>query len=113
MKVREAIMSVLLVLCNYSFLLHAYEKKDQSIFNITDDFSDETLFEGADNFQEPEISDIVIEDTQRRPEISIKDVPFYLKLFCSYVYEEKLQRWYYEFFGYFAHWKFKKINFGK
>lgn len=112
MKTRSVVMSFSLIIYSHSFLLGAQKERERSFFNVIDDFSDEILFEEANSFQEPEIADIVIE-RERKPEISIKDVPFYLKLFCSYVYEEKLQRWYYSFFGYLAHWKHKKINFRK
>ncbi len=101
-------MSVSLIVCSSSFFIEAEEEKERSVFSTTDDFSDETLFEGKDNFEEPEITDIPTDYRERKPEISIKDIPFYLKLFCSYVYEEKLQRWYYAFFGYLAHLKHKK-----
>ncbi len=49
------------------------------------------LFEAP---QDIEGLDIVIHIPTMRQKISVRDLPFYTKLFCSYVYEEKIKKWY-------------------
>lgn len=112
MKKCGLLVSVSLALWTTPFAFCAKEEPLRSVFDVVDDFSTESLFDEASDFEEPATIDIEI-GRERKPEISIKDLPFYTKLFCSYVYEEKLQRWYYAFFGYISQWKHKKMNFGK
>lgn len=50
------------------------------------------LFDNSYEFEEP-LLDIPVSRT-RKPVISLQDIPFYTKLVCSYVYEEKLKKWY-------------------
>jgi hypothetical protein len=56
------------------------------------------LFEDPEHFQELDM-DIKIVRTKKM-KFSIKDLPFYTKIFCSYVYEEKIKKGYQSAIGY-------------
>ena len=56
------------------------------------------LFEVPQDFDELD-TDIKMPRTKKLT-ISMKDVPFYTKVFCSYLYEEKIKKWYQVLSGY-------------
>jgi hypothetical protein len=59
---------------------------------------EENLFDNSDDFEEPAKNIKIVR--RRKPTLTLKDLPFYTKLFCSYVYEEKIKKWYAAVAGY-------------
>jgi hypothetical protein len=49
----------------------------------------------------------------KKMKISLKDVPFYTQVLCSYVYEEKLKKWYQAVAGYLGTNVGKKLSKNK
>ena len=58
------------------------------------------LFEIPQDFEELDMDIKMVR--AKKMKISIKDVPFYTKVFCSYVYEEKIKKWCQILLGYLS-----------
>ena len=57
-------------------------------------------FEDSKDFEDLDMNIKMVRT--KKIKISIKDVPFYTKVFCSYVYEEKMKKWYQVVLGYLS-----------
>ena len=58
------------------------------------------LFEMPQDFEELDMDIKMVR--AKKVKISMKDLPFYTKVFCSYVYEEKIKKWYQVALGYLS-----------
>ncbi len=58
------------------------------------------LFEIPRDFEELDMDIKMVR--AKKVNISMKDLPFYTKVFCSYVYEEKIKKWYQVVLGYLS-----------
>jgi|GEM_PF-4228310 len=76
----------------------AQQKKVEVVQDVQQLEEPGNLFEDLESFQELDI-DIKMVRTKKM-KISIKDLPFYTKVFCSYVYEEKIKKGYQSVVGY-------------
>ena len=82
-------------------LLHDSQKLEEGgeLFEVPQDF------EGLD-------LNITMARTKKM-HISIKDLPFYTKIFCSYLYEEKIKKWYQSLAGYLGSKIYAKASWKK
>ncbi len=87
---------------NFTFLLSfcavtaCQEVTQQQQLQMTDDIIE--IFEVSQDFEEPDMNLKIV--CTKKFVFSLSDVPFYTKVFCSYVYEEKLKKWYLAVIGY-------------
>ena len=56
------------------------------------------IFEVSQDFEEPDMNLKIVRTNKVK--ISLSDVPFYTKVFCAYLYEDKLKKWYQAVTGY-------------
>jgi|GEM_PF-4355520 len=100
-----------MVACSLSKIQGQEHEQLRAVFSV-EDFSPENVFEEPIILEMPTDIDMTV-GRERKPEISFRDIPFYCRFACTYVYEEKIQKWYYQLFGYLARWKSRSFGLAR